>query len=283
MPSLRTILLLLLLSPTKAFVAPNSPQQRRQLLQRPSLGNNRVVESKTEVKMVAKVDALGQYAPAAISLFNNMKLPATILAGAMIPLGLAAPLKLEEDDDSKLTRILRRIYPVAVMIALSSELISVMWATVTVNQLTENKVPLAASVWDLLRQEYELEWAAVNAHFVLGMFGFMWIIGTRAYFVAQKGPLGLSVAGIASSGLLTLVSIVNRGIAAGGGKAEHTFGGTIIGLVSNYVSLLLKRAVGLTNRPAGALELIAVGLFLVSFGHAVRAIIMDTTTKEKQQ
>eukprot|EP00542_Grammatophora_oceanica_P012486 CAMPEP_0194043646 /NCGR_PEP_ID=MMETSP0009_2-20130614/15243_1 /TAXON_ID=210454 /ORGANISM="Grammatophora oceanica, Strain CCMP 410" /LENGTH=212 /DNA_ID=CAMNT_0038687927 /DNA_START=255 /DNA_END=893 /DNA_ORIENTATION=- len=212
-----------------------------------------------------------------------MKLPATILAGAMIPLGLAAPLKLEEDDDSKLTRILRRIYPVAVMIALSSELISVMWATVTVNQLTENKVPLAASVWDLLRQEYELEWAAVNAHFVLGMFGFMWIIGTRAYFVAQKGPLGLSVAGIASSGLLTLVSIVNRGIAAGGGKAEHTFGGTIIGLVSNYVSLLLKRAVGLTNRPAGALELIAVGLFLVSFGHAVRAIIMDTTTKEKQQ
>ena len=41
---------------------------------------------------MASAAALKDYAPAAASLFNNMKTPASILAGAMIPLGFLSPL-----------------------------------------------------------------------------------------------------------------------------------------------------------------------------------------------
>eukprot|EP00545_Synedropsis_sp_CCMP1620_P010925 CAMPEP_0119024514 /NCGR_PEP_ID=MMETSP1176-20130426/32027_1 /TAXON_ID=265551 /ORGANISM="Synedropsis recta cf, Strain CCMP1620" /LENGTH=50 /DNA_ID=CAMNT_0006979835 /DNA_START=1 /DNA_END=150 /DNA_ORIENTATION=+ len=49
---------------------------------------------------------------------------------------------------------------------------------------------MASSVWDLIQRDFELAWVATNAHFVLGMLGFMWVICSKAYFAANKGPLG---------------------------------------------------------------------------------------------
>lgn len=228
----------------------------------------------------ARQASVVDYAPAAASLFNNMKLPASIIAGAMIPIGIGGPLKFEpDDDDGKFAILLRRLYPVAVVVALCSELISVMWATVAVNQLTETNIEAASSVWHLIQRDFQLPWVATNAHFVLGMIGFMWVICSRAYFMAAKGALGASTAGVAFSSLLLITSIVNRGVAAGGGS-NMRFGGSVLALFRCYTHLLLKRAT--SAHSFGPFELGAVGLFTFSIVNTIRLVIKDVMTMEKK-
>ena len=99
--------------------------------------------------------ALKDYAPAAATLFNNMKTPATILAGAIIPLGFSSPLpqppariaavvsgkgnKKEETAlamviTKNLDRMLRKSYLLVTVFSFGSELLAVIWATGTRRQ-----------------------------------------------------------------------------------------------------------------------------------------------------
>ena len=90
-----------------------------------------------------------EFAPQAVSLFNNMKTPASIIAGAMVPLGLMSPVPLEgeEETEHRFETLMRRTYTPVAVAALLSEFISVVFATVAVNQLTETMVEPATSVW----------------------------------------------------------------------------------------------------------------------------------------
>lgn len=91
---------------------------------------------------------VAQFSGEAVSLFNNMKLPASILAGALVPLGMMAPLPIKgKEQESKVQKRLRRLYYVTAVFSLVSQLVSVMWATVAVNKLIETKIDPAASVW----------------------------------------------------------------------------------------------------------------------------------------
>lgn len=210
--------------------------------------------------------AVAQYAPAAASLFGNMITPASILGGAIIPISFASGLAFYGDEDkSKFAKFLRKTFPLVSVASLASLLISVLWSSVMVNQITENAPALAASVWDLLCRDYALPWAAVNSHFVVGMLGFMWLIGTKAYFMSGQQ---LSIFTLAMSAMIMMVSIVNRGVASGGGKEAFRYGQSILGLLSSYLSMLFQRV----RTSFGPLECIAIVLFLGSFGSYARFI-----------
>jgi hypothetical protein len=216
-------------------------------------------------------------------LFNNMKLPATILAGAMVPLGLLSPLPLQHPDGEEETRFrvaLRHAYSVTAVLSLVSELISVMWSTVAVNKLIETTVRPATSVWDLLKRDFDLPWAGTNAHFVAGMWGFMVLIAIRTYFYMGAGRLGRSVAGLCGSGLLLMVAIVNRGVAAGSGDGLR-YGANVAHLVSHYVTLLCKQA--FRPRTMGPLEMAALIGVTVSSIEAARGIWLTSYAKEKSK
>ena len=206
------------------------------------------------------------------SLMGNMRTPASILAGSLVGLAISFPLPIKTPAgkvESRFEKSLRLTYTVVGVMSMLSQLISIMWATVAVNQLIERNIAPAASVWALLKRDFDLEWAAVNAHFVLGMFGFCFLIGTRAFFQAGGGLMGQSVAGLAISGLLLMISIVNRGVAAGGGKGSG-YGATVFSLISHYVFLLAKRAT--TAGSMGPLEISSIAIFTWSIVVAVRGI-----------
>ncbi|KAL7580994.1 hypothetical protein ACA910_005807 [Epithemia clementina (nom. ined.)] len=218
---------------------------------------------------------LAQYAPDAISLFNNMKTPASILGGALVGLGFQAPLDVNSPDDAdenKVEKLLRKSYVFVASVSLLSHLIAIMWATVAVNKLTEVDVPKAKSVWDLLQRDHALSWVGVNSHFMLGMLSFTYVIGVRGYFMAGRGMLGQSVAGLAVSALLFMVGIVNRGVAEGGGKVGQSFGKSIVGLFLHYVSLLLRMNFT-TRRP---LETFSFVVGTIAFIQGARAIKQRT-------
>jgi hypothetical protein len=244
------------------------------------LGQTQAMDVPASVMDIPAATAiLKDYAPATASLFNNMKVPASIIGGAMVGIGFAAPLKFEpEVDDGPFAIFLRRSYPFAAVLSLCSELIAVMWATVAVNQLTETKVEMASSVWDLIQRDFEIPWVATNAHFVLGMLGFMWVICSKAYFLANKGALGASAAGLAWSSMLLITSIVNRGIAAGGGDGAHNYGSSVLALFKTYSSLFFKRA--FAKESFGPLEVSAAALALFSLGNGARIIIRDVSKEQ---
>jgi hypothetical protein len=97
-----------------------------------------------------QVKALAQYAPQAISLFNNMMTPAAIIGGAIVPLGFMAPLSLKAEKgekESRFRKTLRILYSIAAVASFTSQLLAVVWATVTINKLIETSVAPAESVW----------------------------------------------------------------------------------------------------------------------------------------
>lgn len=108
---------------------------------------------------------------------------------------------------------------------------------------------------ELLTRDFDLAWAGANAHFAAGMLGFMFLIGARAYFQAGSGLLGRSVAGLTFSGLMLMIAILNRGVAAGSGKGSR-YGATVLHLVVHYVSLLYKQATKVGS--VGPMELAAI-------------------------
>ena len=219
--------------------------------------------------------SLSQFAPAAASLFNNMKTPASILAGSMVPLGFTSPLPTTEngsETEKKFDQRLRKIHMFLAVVSLCSELIAVMWATIAVNQLTETVVAPAESVWHLLQRDFNLEWLAVNSHFIVGMLGFMSMIGIRVYLSAIASGFqttgAMSVLSMVTAGLLLMVSIVNRGVAAGG--RQHNVGGNFISLITGYVYLLFKRA--LSPVSYGPIELASIGFSIVSLAFGVKSM-----------
>jgi hypothetical protein len=237
------------------------------------------------------------YAPAATTLFVNMLTPASILAAAMISLGMKKPFEVSrtmKENPHLRDHIenLRRTYIVVTMVSFCSELLAVMWGTVAVNQLTEQSVAPTHSVWELLRNDVDLEWAAVNSHFVLGLIGFMYMVGIRGYVMllaagASEALIVSTLSGI-SAALLLMVSVVNRGVQAGGGNGVG-YGSNILDLFGHYVSLLYKRATGtevlghLSSTPSvGPLAVAAIFLELMSVGFALYAILsplVDRTMK----
>jgi hypothetical protein len=239
------------------------------------------------------------YVQAAMTLFVNMLTPASILAAAMISLGLKAPFaiptSIDKDNSSDKVRrqveSLRRVYIVVTLISFCSELLAVMWATVAVNQLTERSdIPAVSSVWELLQQNVDLEWAAVNSHFVLGLIGFMYMVGLRGYIMlleaqASDAMIGSVLSGVGAA-LLLMVSIVNRGVESGDGHGLR-YGRTVLDLFGHYITLLYQRSRGnlwlddgSINDPSasvGPLGLGAIGLEIVSIMLATYAIILHPT------
>jgi hypothetical protein len=222
--------------------------------------------SQAQAKMV-----MGQYAGDVASLFNNMITPASILAGALVPLGFLAPLPPPvRQPEPTPAALLRKMHLVIATASLCSELLAVMWATIAVNKLVELSVPPAVSAWALIQRDFELPWMAVNAHFVMGMLGFMCMVAARAYLTAVGTPYALAASGFALSGLLLMTSVVNRGIAAGGGQGKR-FGASVLALVCRYAVLLIKQAVS----QFGVLEMLAMLLAAASTGTIVAACARD--------
>ena len=241
---------------------------------------------------------LSDFAPAAASLFNNMKLPAAVVTAGMISLGFATtfpelPNVFDEDGNPKYSQQLRqqceklrRLHIVVALISITSELIVVMWAAVEVNQLTERVFPPSASVWDLIQAECDLAWSAVNSHFVFGIIGFVSMLSLRAYVLliaaeASSALMSAAMAGTAAA-LCLMVSIVNRGVEAGGGSGVG-YGSTIVDLVIHYIWLLAKTATDFKS--PGPLEMAAILFEITSVGFILKVALTgdDKITEKKKE
>jgi hypothetical protein len=235
---------------------------------------------------VPTVLQLKDYSPQATSLFNNMKLPAAVVTAGMISLGFATSFpELPRDTSDRIyspelrerCEGLRRLHIVVALIAVTSELIVVLFAAVEVNQLTERLYEPALSVWDLIQRDCDLAWSAVNSHFVIGIIGFVTMLAIRAYVMliaaSASNELMTASATGTTAALLLMISIVNRGVESGGGSNEARYGSTIFDLFQHYAELLFSSAVN--PQDPGPLEFSSICLEVISLLFGLNVLLLD--------
>lgn len=233
---------------------------------------------------------LKDYAPAAASLFNNIKLPAAVVTAGMISLGFATSFPtLPKDTSDRIyapqlrerCESLNRLHIVVALVSVTSELICVIWAAVEVNQLTERLYEPALSVWNLIQRDCDLAWSGVNSHFVIGIIGFVTMLAIRAYVMLIAASASNELMISASSGtvaaLSLMISIVNRGVEAGGGGGVR-YGSTVFDLFQHYAQLLLIE--GANVEDPGPLQLLAIFFELVSLVFILNVLLYDNGRME---
>jgi len=201
--------------------------------------------------------SLVDYSGAVSALFDNMRAPAALVAGSLVPLGmLGAPEA--RDDDTPAVRTLKKAYLLTAILALSGEVTSVVYSTIAINKLAERAAAPATSVVALLARDYELEWLGSNVGFLGGLFGFVGLLGIRAWLAF--GPAFGRFGALLCAGVVThACSVVNAGIqfgpfAAGEGSGAPGLAANFLGLVLRYVGLVAKD----TARTRGPLRIISL-------------------------
>lgn len=216
----------------------------------------------------AAADAAAAAAAAARTLFANIIGPSAMLAGGLVPLGfLAGPIP----DHTPALQKLRRVYYVLSIASLSNELLAITYATVASNKLTEVAAAPAASVFALIKRDYELQWVGCNVHFLGGLLGFVGMVLIRAYALFPAA-LNRSAAGIGGAALLAMVSVVNAGVAQGDGRGG-AFGGNVVSLGMRYLWLLVRNV----WQTKGVVALAALLLGVVSLASAGYNLFLPET------
>lgn len=183
--------------------------------------------------------ALRDYSTIAISLFNNLRVPAAVIAGAAIPLGFAAAPKPDRYD-TRMKRFLKVVHLLLALVTIGTELMTILWSTVSLNKLAEVAVAPSNGVMELLARDFELQWLGCNVHFFLGLCSLAAMTGFNVLinFGAALGRIGAFSSG---AGVFMMISILNDGIAQGDGTGAR-FGMNVFSIVRRYLQLLFARA-----------------------------------------
>lgn len=242
---------------------------------------------------ILAADVMHDYAPVARSLFDNMKLPAAVVTAGMISLGFATRFpelpkdtldKVYPSDLRRRCAQLERLHVAVALASVTSELVVVLWAAVEVNQLTERAYAPALSVWDLIERDADLAWSAVNSHFILGIIGFTSMLWLRAYVMllaanASRALMTAAATGTAAA-LCLMISVVNRGVEAGGGNGAR-YGSTVIDLFRHYAMLLFQAAKDVVS--PGPLQMSAIVLEVTSLFFLLYVLVTESDAEAAER
>jgi hypothetical protein len=203
---------------------------------------------------------LKDYSKDAIDLFNNMRSPAALLSGGLVPLGIMTAPAVKEDDTT-FVKIVKKANVLLGVASLLSEIIAVTYSSIAINKLVELPSPLTTGVVELLRQKHEMAWLGTNIHFLFGMMGFGLIVGNRV-FLEFGNPVGKLAIGFSVSFFFQALSVVNKGIAMGD---EARFATNFFCLSMKYASLVAK------NSTTGICSIASVTIAILTTIQMIRA------------
>ena len=151
-------------------------------------------------------EALQDFRGQASALFGNIRIPAALFAGASAGAAFAMPLSMQ--SESLKFGLVKRLYALLMMGALSSEIIAVVVSTVTVASLSARESPKTKSVSDLLEQSYAFEWITARLHFLMGVMYFVLGMGFRAWITIACPIIAKAALGTILSAALLCVAVV---------------------------------------------------------------------------
>ena len=208
--------------------------------------------------------ALKDYSGVATELFNNMRVPAALIAGAIVPIGFLSTPSIQPDDGGIL-KLQKRMHVLLALASLQSQVVAVTYSTIAINKLAEVTLLPTRGVGELLNQHYKLAWLGTNTHFLFGLFGFGLLVLSSVFIQKFGNEVGKIASCWTIANLLLCFSIVNRGISQGfgveGGEMMKV-GGNLVTLAWSYAKLLFARAQGGSPLPIASIGLVLYSLLL---------------------
>lgn len=201
----------------------------------------------------------------ASNLFGNIRIPAALFAGASTGASFAMPLAAAEGFR---LAMVKRLYALLMMAALSSAIVAVVVSTLTVGSLLTQVTPKTYSVNELIRKHYDLEWASTRFHFLSGVLYFIVGIGLRAWVSISCPVIAKAAVGIILSGTLLCLAFIQDAESRSQSSLSCMDG--VLQLPLRYVTALFRRA---RTRPlftaALAMSLTTWGYILASIPHVI--------------
>lgn len=200
------------------------------------------------------------YTAVASNLFANVRLPASIVAGVLLPLTFGYPLPLDGATfDKKTQAALIKIYRVLAVWSYVCLIVCVVCASVAINSLAENPHQMAASVTDFIKAECELSWISANVNFMFGLCGALTLVALRALMTWDPEE-GRVAAGFCGAAVLLTLSIVDDQVRQGGYAAD------LPELAVKYVQLGVGRAFEGSGSPLLVAGLVVAATSTISAG-----------------
>ena len=189
-----------------------------------------------------------QFDGAASAVFNNLRTPAALVAGAAF--GGAFGLQLNSADAFALA-LAKRAYVVIAVMALASELLVVVTATCALDAMNraDSLVPAETlSCW-FEQNGLELENLVCTVHFFFGLLGLTAMVGLRAWITISCARIAKGTLGLIASVVLIMISMLNRDL-------------DLFKLSRRYGAALYSRIA--TKRPIGLVVGIVLGVISVA-------------------
>ena len=141
-------------------------------------------------------EALEDVGGSVAGLFGNLRIPASLVAGASLGSAFALPFL---DTDSAKIGMAKRLYVFSMVTTLGSMLLVIIVSTISMNDITIRPKRLSKSVSDYIEENYWLEWTMARSHFFYGCFAFLGGSAFRAYISIACPVFGKGVLGILAS------------------------------------------------------------------------------------
>jgi hypothetical protein len=205
---------------------------------------------------------LKDHSGAAAGLFDNMRTPAALIAGSIVPLALiSAPAIMP--SDTKLMKLFKKGNMLLAIFSLLHQIIAITYSTMAINKIAELSYLPTAGVAEFMAMHFNLHWVGTNVHFLLGLFSFGCLAVAKPYFIYGKN-LGHVAACWVGAAMMFCISIVNKGISMGSGSG--TIKDTNSKIASNLAGLMIAYGKLLFTWSKGKLlPFMAFGLILLSF------------------
>jgi hypothetical protein len=147
-------------------------------------------------------EELADYGDKVSGIFGNLRIPASLMAGASLASAFAMPLA---DTDGLKLGTIKRLYTLVMMGTLSSMLLTVLISTMCMNDIAMSPPRRAKYVKDYIEQNYALEWMLTKTHFMWGNVVFVLGCMLRGWVFLKCPIIADGVLGVMGS--LTLVSV----------------------------------------------------------------------------
>ncbi|KAL3932884.1 MAG: hypothetical protein SGBAC_010644 [Bacillariaceae sp.] len=138
-------------------------------------------------------------------LFGNLRIPASLLAGASLGQAFALPFA---DADGLILGMVKRVYVLCMLGSFSSMLLTVLVSTTVMTDITLSNPRLAKSPGDYINRYYALEYMLTKLNFFLGSGSFAIGSMLRGWIFLNLALVGRGVLGIMGSFTLMSASIV---------------------------------------------------------------------------
>lgn len=160
-----------------------------------------------------QIQELKDYSSEAAALFGNVRIPSALFAGAAA--GAAFALPIQGANEGVKLGMIKRVYALLMMGALSCEVTALVVSTLVISSLSTRTLQQqlsqrSTSLRQYLLDYYDLEWITARLHFFFGVLFFLLAVGLRAWITINCYVIAQTALGIILSSLCLCMSFWKR-------------------------------------------------------------------------